>query len=159
MKFRIRWRIVLPYVILLCAQAIIFASVLPPILRHAYQEALVNEQSPNLTTFYLVTIILVILAIVTVLLLSLYVSTQTLGPLEKLTRAAKQMGAGQFDEIDIPKPSGEIIEIKELSEALRQTVEQISAQINALTNERSKLAAVLSQMTDGVLIADSGGHV
>jgi len=159
MKFRIHWRIVLPYVILLCAQALIFASVLPPILRRAYERALQSEQSPGLTSFYLVTALLAGLAVMAVLLLSLYVSTQTLGPLEKLTHAAKQMGAGQFDEIDIPAPSGEIIEVMELSEALRQTVDEIRAQINALTNERSKLSAVLSQMTDGVLIADSGGHV
>ena len=114
------------------------------------------HMSADLKPFYWALAITALSSITLVLILSLVLTNSTLKPLSQLTQAAKQMGTGQFEDIDIPQAVGEIAE---LSQALRQTALQLSAQIEALTTERSKLAAVLTQMTDGVLIADSDGRV
>jgi two-component system phosphate regulon sensor histidine kinase PhoR len=46
-----------------------------------------------------------------------------------------------------------------LNAALQMMAEQLGKQINDLTTERTKLSAVLNQMTDGVLIVDPEGRV
>jgi two-component system phosphate regulon sensor histidine kinase PhoR len=49
--------------------------------------------------------------------------------------------------------------LEELSNAVRELAQAQQARLAALDAERGKLAAVLDQMTDGVLIADAGGRV
>ncbi len=100
------------------------------------------------------TVVTAILAI----LLSVLLTNSTIRPLQQLTRAARQMSTGNFKtpEVIIPRSSDEF---GQLSQALQQMAVQLDAQIDSLKVERGKLAAVLSQMTDGVLIADSEGMI
>ena len=49
--------------------------------------------------------------------------------------------------------------IEDLSAAVNSLVSDFNRQLSTLNNEHDRLAAVLDQMTDGVLIADSGGQV
>jgi len=156
MKSTYRRRIALPYILLILAVVLVLAITLPLTLQHAIEESAQTRQPVNLAPTYWVLAIVSLIAIGIALLLSRMLLTRTLKPLQQLTEAAKQIGTGVYDEIDIPEASDEA---QELSLALRLTAQQIRAQIDALTNERAKVEAVLTSMTDGVLIADAGGHV
>jgi two-component system phosphate regulon sensor histidine kinase PhoR len=66
------------------------------------------------------------------------------------------MSGGALDAHLIPITSDEV---GELTRAFNLMAVQLHSQIEALETERSKMAAVLSEMTDGVLIADAEGQV
>lgn len=159
MKLRIRWHLALPYIVLISVLVIVLILTLPAILRYAFQQSAQTNLQPDMAPFYWALAVILMVSIGATLLLNHFLTKRTLTALNRLTQAAKQMGTGKLDEVDLPQTSGEISEIDELSAAIRQTALQLSAQIKALTNERTKLATVLSQMTDGVLIADASGRV
>ncbi len=75
---------------------------------------------------------------------------------EMLTIAAEQMSMGNFKRLHFPETESPL---NDLAQALKVMAEHIGNQIDALTSERARLTAVLNQMTDGVLIADSNGRV
>jgi two-component system phosphate regulon sensor histidine kinase PhoR len=89
-------------------------------------------------------------------LIALIINDRTLEPIEKMTIAAQQMTMGNFDSLEFPRVPDEL---RDLNAALQMMAEQLGKQINALTTERTKLSAVLNQMTDGVLIVDPEGRV
>lgn len=80
----------------------------------------------------------------------------TTRPLVELTRAVRTMAAQD--------PQGKLVpttrdEIGQLARAFNEMSRQIREQFSSLERERSKLAAVLEQLTDGVLIVDEQGAV
>jgi signal transduction histidine kinase len=54
---------------------------------------------------------------------------------------------------------GDLKNIEDISNAVKSLVLFQQVQTNQLDAERSRLAAVLDQITDGVLIADASGHI
>jgi two-component system phosphate regulon sensor histidine kinase PhoR len=97
-----------------------------------------------------------LLATLLVLLLASIIASRTTRPLRDLTEAARRMSGGALDAHLIPITSDEV---GELTRAFNLMAVQLHSQIEALETERSKMAAVLSEMTDGVLIADAEGQV
>lgn len=156
MKLSSRWRYALPYIIVISIMIVILILTLPPIINRILLINNVIKTELGLNPIYWILLITGGLGIAAILIISLFITRKKLKPLDQLIQAAKLMGSPDFDQIEISQTTGEI---KELSEALNHTSQQVKQQIEALTNERAKLAAVLTSMTDGVLIADSGGHV
>jgi two-component system phosphate regulon sensor histidine kinase PhoR len=97
-----------------------------------------------------------LLATLLVILLASFIASRTTRPLLDLTEAARRMSSGSLDSHLIPITSDEV---GELTRAFNLMAVQLHSQIEALETERSKLAAVLSEMTDGVLIADAAARV
>jgi two-component system phosphate regulon sensor histidine kinase PhoR len=97
-----------------------------------------------------------LLATLLVILLASFIASRTTRPLRDLTEAARRMSGGSLDSHLIPITSDEV---GELTRAFNLMAVQLHAQIEALETERSKMAAVLSEMTDGVLIADAQARV
>lgn len=145
-------RIALPYIALIMILVSILAAVIPIILKNCQ----FNTEPKNLAQFYILLGILILAGIAAAILLTWRLSKQIFDPIHQLTETARKIGAGIYEACDKTYANGEF---QELSQALQLTAAQISAQIDALTNERAKFSAVLASMTDGVLIADSGGHV
>lgn len=87
-------------------------------------------------------------------LLVMALSNYTIRPLRHLTRAAQWMAEGDFTKVSLNNQSDEI---GQLNQAFNQMAGQINAQFSELTTERVKLAAVLSNMTDGIMIVDYEG--
>ena len=77
----------------------------------------------------------------------------------RLSDAAEGLGKGQFDLEGIPEAESLPEELAGVGDALRNAAEQIQKQIAELSDERAMLSTVLSQMTDGLLIADETGRV
>ena len=98
----------------------------------------------------------IVVSAAAVILLIFFVQERSNKPAEALSIAAQQMSMGNFTNLDFPDSP---FELDKLSEALKVMAVQLGAQIDALTNERGKLSAVLNQMTDGVMIVDADGRV
>ena len=156
MKPLIRWRIALPYIILILILGILLGFTVPLMLPGILRRAAETGTPPNFTPLYWVIFIICLLGAGMALIFSIYVTRNTIMPIKRLALAATQMGEGKFEEVVIPKAPAEI---RELSDTLRQAADRLGEQIGDLTRERATLSAVLSQMTDGVLIADQGGKV
>jgi two-component system phosphate regulon sensor histidine kinase PhoR len=97
-----------------------------------------------------------LLATLLVILLASIIASRTTLPLRDLIEAARRMSGGALDSHLIPLTSDEV---GELTQAFNLMAAQLHSQIEALETERSKMAAVLSEMTDGVLIVDAAGQV
>ncbi len=97
-----------------------------------------------------------IIAAVLTAILSVVIANRTTRPLVELTETANNMTEGGSTP---PSPSHSYDEVTQLSYAFHTLVTQLRTQIQALETEQSKLAAVLEQMTDGVIIVDDQGHV
>ena len=90
------------------------------------------------------------------LLLTLWMARRTARPIEQLTEAADRMAAGDFDA----RARGEgYREVGQLTGAFNRMADELSDKVARLTGERSRLAAILENMADGVLIADARGEV
>jgi two-component system phosphate regulon sensor histidine kinase PhoR len=97
---------------------------------------------------FLVTLLAVALAII--------LGNFTIRPLQNLTQRVIKMGNGGSPESYLPERDDEI---QQLDEAFTFLTQKLNSQIDELKNERGKLVAVLTNMTDGVLIVDEDGLV
>jgi two-component system phosphate regulon sensor histidine kinase PhoR len=99
-----------------------------------------------------VTLLTAILAI----LLAAWIAARTTRPIRELTQAAVRLANGDLHGRIIPTTPDEV---GRLTQAFNGMAVHLRAQIEALEAERSKMAAVLNEMTDGVLIVDASGRV
>ena len=97
-----------------------------------------------------------LIAVVVAFIFSAVIAQYTVQPLRQLTLAAEKIRQGETKGLLLPDRQDEI---GQLSFALNQMADQLHSQINSLSTEKAKLSAVLSQMTDGVIIADADGQV
>lgn len=90
------------------------------------------------------------------MLLALLIAEATTRPLRYLTQTANQITISELDKTMIPTTQDEV---GELAKAFNSMTSNLSEQVKALKYESSKLATVLRNMTDGVLIVDAQGRV
>ena len=77
-------------------------------------------------------------------------------PLRTMTKAALRISAGQFDrQMDIR--SGD--ELGQLARAIDRMSANLKAELTTLSDERSKLQAILSSVTDGVILTGPGTEI
>jgi two-component system phosphate regulon sensor histidine kinase PhoR len=88
------------------------------------------------------------------LVLSLLTTRRTTQPLEELTEAARRVAAGDLQTTILPAGRDEI---GQLTAAFNTMTGRLRMQFDSLQTERSKSAAVLAQMSDGVAIFDGQG--
>lgn len=91
-----------------------------------------------------------------VILLATWIASRTTRPLRELTQAAGQISRGDLESHLIPETPDEV---GQLTQAFNLMAEKLRTEINALETERSKMAAVLQEMTDGVIIVDDDGLI
>ncbi|MFC1997984.1 histidine kinase dimerization/phospho-acceptor domain-containing protein, partial [Chloroflexota bacterium] len=104
------------------------------------------------STIFIATVVVAALTAI----LSIVITNRTTRPLLELTETAINMTEGDTTH---PSPSHSYDEVTQLSHAFHTLVTQLRAQIQALETEQGKLAAVMEQMTDGIIIVDEQGHV
>ncbi len=102
-----------------------------------------------------------LLAAVLAVLLATYVAGRTTRPLRELSEAVQQLSEGSLkgqrhSSMLIPHTSDEV---GKLTQSFNVMASNLQTQIGDLEAERSKLAAVLQEMTDGVLIVNDQGQV
>jgi two-component system phosphate regulon sensor histidine kinase PhoR len=90
------------------------------------------------------------------ILLAIAVAWYTVAPLKRLSTTAQRVASGQTDEIG---STARTDEIGQLHHSIQRMAHHLKSQINDLRSERGKLQAVLSNMTDGIIIVDEHGLV
>jgi len=84
------------------------------------------------------------------------IAERTARPLRLLTEVAGRMAQGDLSARLFPTTHDEI---GELTNAVNNVAAQLRGEIQSLSAERSRLAAILANMADGVLITDPEGSV
>ena len=90
------------------------------------------------------------------ILLAILIATYTIRPITELTDTAQQIANGQLEEIASTTRRDEVGLLHQSIQLMAQRHKQ---QITELRTERSRLEAVLRNMTNGVLIVDAQGMV
>jgi two-component system, OmpR family, phosphate regulon sensor histidine kinase PhoR len=103
-------------------------------------------------TLVSVTVVAILLAI----FLGTWIAGRTTRSLSELTQTAALLAKGDLNHRIIPTTHDEV---GQLTEAFNEMASQLRSRIEESEVERSQMAAVLSKMTDGVLIVDSNGRV
>lgn len=106
-------------------------------------------------TISAVTLIATVLAV----LLAAWIADRTSRPIRRLINAVDQMARGNLRGSQLPDVSEVRDEVGNLTRAINAMAVQLHAQFEALNTDRSKLAAVLREMNDGVMIVDEDGLV
>jgi len=77
-------------------------------------------------------------------------------PIQQITTAARRIADGDLSQrLAVHRRD----EIGELSESLQQMADRLAAHLAQLTEEKQKLALMLDNMTNGVVLLDSDGNV
>ena len=96
------------------------------------------------------------IAALVAIVVALEVSRSTTKPLKGLTRMSRRMARGELDQkIQVTSKD----EVGELAGAFNQMAARLKEMVALLTNERDKMAAILSTMGDGILIVDGKSQV
>jgi two-component system phosphate regulon sensor histidine kinase PhoR len=130
----LRWRITLPFALITLPVMLALGSSLPD------QEELFVPAALLAGLF--------LTAVVALL------SGRIARPVRELTRTARGIAAA-----DPPEAPASRDEIGELARAVKQMSARLQGQISELDAEREKLAAILQQMSSGVVMVDSRGRV
>ncbi|MBI2953803.1 MAG: HAMP domain-containing protein [Chloroflexi bacterium] len=91
-----------------------------------------------------------------VILLAFLVTGMAVRPVKQLTQMVRAFSAGRLDQrIRVDSQD----EVGELAEAFNQMSERLEETIETVSNERNRMAAILSSMADGIIIVDGEGKV
>ena len=158
MKRRINWRSLLPYIVLDVLLVAMFLMV-ALIQRQIWTEGALKQSNILAWPFFVYTLIAVFIGILVGLVIhKLRVSGQT-NSVKKFTTNLQALGENRFKDIDLSSDFGQTDETEAMNKALLAASNQIELQISQLNKEQVMLTTVLSQMTDGVLLADNSGKV
>lgn len=96
------------------------------------------------------------IAAVVAILLALQISRVTIDPVNKLTRMSKRMAEGDLgQEISVTSRD----EVGELADAFNYMAARLRQMVALITAERDRMAAILSNMGDGIFVVDAGSKV
>jgi signal transduction histidine kinase len=76
--------------------------------------------------------------------------------LRKYDRILRQSASGNTSVLALPS---NVKELEDLSNVVKALVSSLSTQLSIVDSNRGRLAAMLDQMTDGVLIASEAGRI
>lgn len=120
-------------------------------------ESIETQISRLQRTLAAATVLITLLSII----LAIWIAGRSMFPLRQLTRAVSQIAS---DEKHAPQLAGDVDhlavdEIGQLTRAFNAMSIRLNNQMAALQTEQGKMAAVLSEMSDAVLIVDEQGRV
>jgi two-component system phosphate regulon sensor histidine kinase PhoR len=115
-------------------------------------EEIKNKQAQSRNTIFATMAVTASLGV----LLSIFIAMRVTQPLKILTQEAQYMTEGETIRYI---SSSRRDEVGQLTHAFNALVEKLHSQIQALQSEQGKLASVLKQMTDGVVIVDAYGKI
>jgi len=132
----LRWQICILYIMISLASLLVTSLLL------------VNTDTANHT---LIIVLAVIITVILTVLATLWTTRRTMRPLREIIQAMRHMTSGRFEDRINIRVSGESAE---LVQALNKMSAGFNQAITSLSQERNKVAAVLANMADGLLLAD-----
>jgi two-component system, OmpR family, phosphate regulon sensor histidine kinase PhoR len=145
MMSKMRWRITLPFVILVLI-------VMGGLMVYLARPSCYSDTNCVRTAVFTTTLLLLLLTF----LLGLFIASRLEKQVTQLTKLTQMLLKG---ERDTPLPRHGKSEIDEFSRSYSQLIDQDNELIAQLQEERDQLSKVLVYMADGVLIADYMGRV
>jgi two-component system phosphate regulon sensor histidine kinase PhoR len=97
-----------------------------------------------------------VIAAAVAILLALQLSRIVTRPVKKLTQASKKMAEGELDQ-EIRVTSRD--EVGELAKAFNRMAARLKEMVTLTTTERDRMAAILSNMGDGIFVVDGDSKV
>jgi len=97
-----------------------------------------------------------VLSIFVTMLLGTFAAQTITRPIQEITSKAESLAAGNFDIVVKVKSSDEIGKLGEVFNYLTST---LRATLTELRNDKTKLEAILTQMTNGVIAMDTTGTI
>lgn len=158
-KIRFQFRVLWPLLMIVFLCLIIFVPSFLSLERTIQEHALESGEAPNLLPLFFLSFIMLTIGLICGLAVNIYHTNERFEVLENLKSVVEELGEGKFREIYIPKYAGKLPEMKTLSDAIRTTAGQAEEYITALKKQKNMLSVVLSNMTDGVLIANEDGTI
>ncbi len=158
MKLRISWRALLPYAVM-AVLLIALLITLPLIQRQIWQQSTASQTKVQIWPLFFYTLIVILLGIVVGLVIHRTRLSGQNRSLQRLAANLDALGETKFEEIDLNVDFDQPEDVKALNQSLLAASNQIELQISQLNKEQVMLTTVLSQMTDGVLLADNSGRV
>lgn len=115
----------------------------------------------NLKSALQILIIITVIAIVIAMILAWWIAAKVTQPLRQLTESAIDISKRARDGERITEPIEPVTldEVGDLTYAINMMTGQLQAELDKLETERMKIAAVLGEMTDGVIIVDDQGTI
>jgi two-component system phosphate regulon sensor histidine kinase PhoR len=98
----------------------------------------------------------IIVSLILIVVVAMYVAGRTTQPVRQLTRAAEQLARGDLTVRTLPSTRDEV---GLLAETFNDMAGRFQSQMETVTDQRNKLVAVLTHMTDGAVITDHDGRV
>lgn len=147
---RIQWRIAAGYVALIAVVLVGLGVYLA-----AGPEPRAAGTGPGAQVASAIAVALAVAAVLATAL-AIILARVTTEPIRRLTEAARRLAAG---ELDAPIPMQGRDEVSVLARALHEMATRLHGHIRAVEDERSRLAAVLSHMADGLVMMDDAGLV
>ncbi|MDO8672310.1 MAG: ATP-binding protein [Dehalococcoidia bacterium] len=90
------------------------------------------------------------------ILVAVYLARATTRPVKRLEQMATTMASGNLDQrIRLDSP----IELAELANAFNLMAARLKGTISAISEEHGKLAAIMANMADGIIVTDGDGKV
>jgi two-component system phosphate regulon sensor histidine kinase PhoR len=111
-----------------------------------------NSVSHVTRTIILATVIIAILSILAAWL----IARTTTRPIRQLTKASQGIAAGQLGQRIAVRTKDEI---GQLAQAFNEMSSNLKTTVEAISTEKNKLANVLGNMADGVIMTDADGNV
>ncbi len=97
-----------------------------------------------------------LLAIGVTVILGVLAAQTIIRPIQEVTSKAERLAEGNFDlEVKVKSPD----EIGKLANVFNYLTAQLRATLSELNNDKMKLEAILTQMTNGVVAVDSQGKI
>ena len=123
------------------------------IARVALPLTTVNNSVNHVTrTIILATVIIAVLAVLAAWL----IARTTTRPIRELTRASKEIAAGQLGQkIAVATKD----EIGQLAQAFNEMSSNLKTTVDSISTEKTKLANILANMADGVIMTDADGNI
>jgi two-component system phosphate regulon sensor histidine kinase PhoR len=106
-----------------------------------------------------VIIIIVIAIVITaglVILAAWFITRMTTRPLREITRAARELASGKFGEKIIVDTRDES---EELGHAFNEMSSRLQEMLGAISGDRARLAGIMDNIADGVILTDSEGNL
>jgi two-component system phosphate regulon sensor histidine kinase PhoR len=123
------------------------------IVRVARPTEAINDSLSEITRTVLAAVLITALVAA---LLGFAIGGTVLRPLGRLARAARSIAAGNLSERVRPRPSGEVGDVADAFNQMAKSLEEI---VGAISQERTRLVAVLDSSADAVLALDSEGRI
>ena len=96
------------------------------------------------------------IAAIIAILLAIQISNTTTKPVKELTQMSRRLAQGELDQ-KIRVTSRD--EVGELAGAFNQMAAKLKEMVDLLTTEKDKMAAILSNMADGIFVVDGESKV